>query len=386
VELSELSGRRKDETPARSRGVVTLTAVEVYGPRVEDLAGGMEMQPGSASGALARASQRDRKDRTSHEQRLALEQRLAQVEAGGRTEEGEKMMPGTDMVLIVPTVQRERKDESQTPPFRRERSMRRRATLATVALAVAAALAGQASFGQGEYRNIETQLVRKYREANGYYEKAKVRFANKDFRRALKELDTCLGIIPEFADAHLMLAKIYYSEKDFPKALTEVLLAKTGFGSTAGLIEKVQQDRRFELRKRQELLEQSLSSLRAELLRTPAGQQHTIQGQIARAERDKADIDRELFEPIPNLSQLPAEYFFFHGNVLLRLQQYTEAAAQYDEALKINPGYADAANNLASLYYSAHQYEQALAILKRVEAKGATVNPELKKAIQDALK
>jgi tetratricopeptide (TPR) repeat protein len=67
------------------------------------------------------------------------------------------------------------------------------------------------------------------------------------------------------------------------------------------------------------------------------------------------------------------------------MQKFPEAIAKYDDALRIDPGYADAANNLASLYYSAKQYQKAAEVLSRVEAKGATVNPELKKAIADAL-
>ena len=83
LELSELSGRRKDETTARLRELLTLIGVEVYGLRVKDLAEGMRMNPGSASRALARASQREREDASFHEQRLALEERLAKLDASG---------------------------------------------------------------------------------------------------------------------------------------------------------------------------------------------------------------------------------------------------------------------------------------------------------------
>jgi len=81
LELSELSGRRKDEAAARLRELLTLIGVEVYGLRVKDLAEGMRMNPGSASRVLARAAEREREDRTFHEQRLALEERLAKLDA-----------------------------------------------------------------------------------------------------------------------------------------------------------------------------------------------------------------------------------------------------------------------------------------------------------------
>jgi REP element-mobilizing transposase RayT len=83
LELSALSGRRKDETTTRLRELLTLIGVEVYGLRVKDLAEGMRMNPGSASRVLARAAAREREDRTFHEQRLALEERLAKLDTSG---------------------------------------------------------------------------------------------------------------------------------------------------------------------------------------------------------------------------------------------------------------------------------------------------------------
>jgi REP element-mobilizing transposase RayT len=83
LELSALSGRRKDETTARLRELLTLIGVEVYGLRVKDLAEGMRINPGSASRVLARAAEREREDRTFHEQRLAFEERLAKLDASG---------------------------------------------------------------------------------------------------------------------------------------------------------------------------------------------------------------------------------------------------------------------------------------------------------------
>jgi len=83
LELSELSGRRKDETTARLRERVVLIGLEVYGLRVKDLAERMRMNPGSASRVLARAAERDREDASFHEQRLDLEERLAKLDASG---------------------------------------------------------------------------------------------------------------------------------------------------------------------------------------------------------------------------------------------------------------------------------------------------------------
>jgi hypothetical protein len=83
LELRGLSGRRKDETTARLRELLTLIGVEVYGLRVKDLAERMRMNPGSASRVLARAAKREREDVSFHKQRLHLEGRLAKLDATG---------------------------------------------------------------------------------------------------------------------------------------------------------------------------------------------------------------------------------------------------------------------------------------------------------------
>ncbi|MBK6403571.1 MAG: hypothetical protein IPF66_00185 [Holophagales bacterium] len=57
---------------------------------------------------------------------------------------------------------------------------------------------------------------------------------------------------------------------------------------------------------------------------------------------------------------------------------------QYELALKANPGYGEAANNLAALHYSARRYDEAAGVVKEAEGRGVVINPELKKAIEAA--
>lgn len=261
--------------------------------------------------------------------------------------------------------------------------------LLTAILAVAVATTGRVGLGQSgksEYRNVDSQLMRKYRDANAYLEKAKTCYGKKDIEGTKKNLDASFGLISEFGDAHLLMAKVHYGEKNYPQALIEVTKAKTGHEATAGLMERMQQDRMSELRKRRQEKDESLTDLRARLARVPPEQQYAIQDQISRLERDKQDIDRIVDAPPVNMSQVPAEYFFLHGNILLRMQRHAEATDQYNEALEINPSYAEAANNLASLYYSTRQYDKAMALATKAEAGGVPFNPDLKKAIESALK
>jgi tetratricopeptide (TPR) repeat protein len=80
-----------------------------------------------------------------------------------------------------------------------------------------------------------------------------------------------------------------------------------------------------------------------------------------------------------------AEYFLVHGDVLVGLKRWNDAVMQYHEALRIRPGYADAANALARVFYLSRRYEQAKVVLRNAEAAGARVDAELRKAIEEKL-
>jgi tetratricopeptide (TPR) repeat protein len=83
--------------------------------------------------------------------------------------------------------------------------------------------------------------------------------------------------------------------------------------------------------------------------------------------------------------EIPADYFYLHGNIFFKIKRYKEAHEQYQEAIKINPKHGNAYNNLANLYYIAKQYQKALDCLNLAEAHGAKINPEFKKAILKAI-
>jgi Tfp pilus assembly protein PilF len=239
------------------------------------------------------------------------------------------------------------------------------------------------AFAQQGTNTVDISTVQAFKAANTSYGKAVDAFTKHNYEKATRELEASLQKVPEFSDAHLLMAKISYMQKDFQKALQEIEKAKSGFASTTLLVVRLRYERIDDLQKRRSLKQETVNTLRAEYTRSPS---NDLLAKVQQAEQVLDDIDRQLFEPPPQPESIPAEYYFLHGNVLLRLQKLTEAVAQYEQALKIAPTYADAANNLAGLYYGARMYAKALEVLEAAEAKGITVNTELKKAVQEGLK
>lgn len=80
-----------------------------------------------------------------------------------------------------------------------------------------------------------------------------------------------------------------------------------------------------------------------------------------------------------------SEYFVVHGRALARTKSWNDAVMQFHEALRLEPGSADAANGLAEVFFVSRRYEQARVVLRNAEAAGAKVDAELKKSIEEKL-
>ncbi len=258
--------------------------------------------------------------------------------------------------------------------------MNRASIVFALATGIAAIAIAQSPRTQGQ-NVMDVQMVKRFKDVNPQLVKARELIAKRDLAKAKEALEGILANVPEMSEAHFLMAKVLYGEKNYPESLASMEKAETTFASFGGLMMKMDEDRRSELQKRRVQQEALISDLKGRPQPLPLALQATLD----RAEQLRSDIDRQLNESRPEALEVPAEYPFFHGNIFLRQQKYPEAAAKYEEALKADPKYADAANNLASLYYSAKQYQKAQQVLARVEAQGMAVNPELKKAITDAI-
>lgn len=80
-----------------------------------------------------------------------------------------------------------------------------------------------------------------------------------------------------------------------------------------------------------------------------------------------------------------AEYYVVNAEALVRLKRWNDAVMRFHEALRLAPANAEAANGLAGVFYLSRRYEQARAVLRNAEGAGATVDAELKRAVEEKL-
>ena len=87
-----------------------------------------------------------------------------------------------------------------------------------------------------------------------------------------------------------------------------------------------------------------------------------------------------LYNP-ENPFAVPVEYRFLHGNCLYRLGHLPEAMEQFRLAVKADPGYAPAWNNLVALLLESGDRAQARTELARAEATHVVLRPALRTAV-----
>jgi glyoxylase-like metal-dependent hydrolase (beta-lactamase superfamily II)/TolA-binding protein len=225
---------------------------------------------------------------------------------------------------------------------------------------------------------IDKTFIRKYKLANDHFSKLKKYFVKKDLEKAEKELRKCLEIMPRHVKSHYFLSQILYQKGDFQQALKHIEAAESNslvIGHTLrGIIEVSTHNMR---RKKQELRKwfdaaQNAGSQDGSCAAIPI---------LREVKSELREIEGKQQRSTASLEQVPAEYFYAHGNVLFKMKRYKEALHQYIKTIAADPSHGKAYNNLANLYFMAKRYDIALNCLEKAEQNGVEINPKLKAAV-----
>jgi len=242
------------------------------------------------------------------------------------------------------------------------------------------------SFGQKHFYMKEKEMYEKFKMANKIFLKGKGYFLKRNYKKSEKELKKCIETMPEHVEAHFYLSQVLYKKEEFQKALEHIEKAKENFELMADLFAYVYQQYMAQLREQIDIINSNISILQDKLSKTTNPDTHrSLEDQITSLESKIGIVKSKLTEPVPPSDSIPADYFYFHGNILFRLNKHQEAFREYLEATKKNPQHGNAYNNLANLYFMGKEYQKALDCLNQAEANGAEINLKLKKAILEAL-
>jgi tetratricopeptide (TPR) repeat protein len=200
--------------------------------------------------------------------------------------------------------------------------------------------------------------------------------AEREFREAVK-------IDPLYDAAFYGLGQVYMATKQFDAAVKAYVAARDAFKSAtaAEALVSVSSDRR--LRDQIDALKDNERSLSRQMAasRNPAAQAaiDRLRDQIQQME---GRLHRSGGPPPP----VPAGYSMALGSAYFRLNQLPDAEREYKAAIDVDPGFGEAHNNLAVVYFVTGRVVEAAGSLKAAEKAGFRVNPRLKDDVDAAMK
>jgi tetratricopeptide (TPR) repeat protein len=238
-------------------------------------------------------------------------------------------------------------------------------------LAIAGTLGATGAFGQS---NTNDHAILK---AQHFAAKGSVALRAGNFNAALPWFRKALEAVPSFPDAHMGLGHVALREHSYETALASYQSAERGY---AALGEAIFRRRLVEYDDAQEQIQnlrQELIEMRARANR--AGTNENEPGLVAvRMEQAIAHLEMIKRPDLADIEVAPPEVPFFIGNALMYLGRYSEAIEKWTSAIRRDPSFAPAFNNLAVALWKTGHVSEARACVVRAEALGVVTNPAFK--------
>jgi protein O-GlcNAc transferase len=190
---------------------------------------------------------------------------------------------------------------------------------------------------------------------------------------AEKMFKQALTILPEHSEAAFCLGLYRYKSKDYQAALEYFESAKSNYLNWQALI--------LENQLEQKSIAQEVATYILLVERYPDPNVDMAGLSEFRERMRYAEDLKHMEGPSAQPTDIPAEYYFYAGNCLMKLQRYFEAFDEYMKVIEISPEYGEAYGNLAILYYMAEDYPDSWLALQMAKKYSAHVNPDFEKAL-----
>lgn len=228
-----------------------------------------------------------------------------------------------------------------------------------------------------------------FKKATQFFANGKSLFDKKEYEKSLKYFSKCIKQLPIHADAYFYTSQIQYISEKYPEALKSIENAKDYFKKFADIKTNTQLEYFDQLRDEKQKIETDLIDLKAKLANTKptsTSNKTALESAIDAASNNLSLIQERLKSQIPEVMKTPANYYYVHGNILIKQKKYDESYVQFIKAVETDPGHGEALNNLATLNFMAKRFKEALYFINQAEIKKLKINKKLKEAIEDSLK
>jgi Tfp pilus assembly protein PilF len=232
----------------------------------------------------------------------------------------------------------------------------------------------------------EDEILQRFEPAEALYLRALDYFQRQNLAASRVEVEKCLGLMPEHAEAHYLLARIYARLGADRRALSQVDKAETYFDYLAKVRSREQEKKRMEIRGLRDDQNALLAELKENLVQcSDASLRRRILTQIQEVEKIRDSLNDRLAFPLPPEPRIPADFYSFHGDILRRLNKPEQAEVEFRKAILADPMRIDSYNRLARFHFDCGRPGKALEILEQAELMGLAVDEKLKRSVLKAL-
>jgi len=228
-------------------------------------------------------------------------------------------------------------------------------------------------------QDSDAAVFQRYRSLDATIDQATRAVGAGRFEEAHKLLQPCLQRQPDHFEAHFLLARMAYEARDFEGVLAHLDVAERSLA----LLNRRYRDLIDYLKARIEVEEQIARSNLDAVSSRVTDPTSCVAPFLAALEREIEAVQARKgpLHDFENPYGVPVGHRFLRGNALYRLGRRDEARAQFRQAVAIDPGHANAWNNLLALHLEVKDPASARADLQRAEAARVAIRPELRQAI-----
>jgi TolA-binding protein len=210
------------------------------------------------------------------------------------------------------------------------------------------------------------------------YQSGRLSLQHEAYEEAEKQFRAAIGLDPLLAPAHYGLGQVLMATRRFADAVTAFEGARDahrrGLSRALAEVAKADQQRDNEIRD----LRDSIRQIETGQLKYASPQDITrLEQRIQTLEQEKSRSRTQV-----TLGEPPAEFSLALGSAHFRTGALPAARQAYLDALKAQPGFAEAHNNLAAVALQMGDLPEARLHLKEAERGGFPVNRKMKAEIE----
>ena len=219
-------------------------------------------------------------------------------------------------------------------------------------------------------------IFQRYQAVESAIDKAAKEVQAHQFDEAKKLLDPVLKQVPDHAGAHFLLATMAYGSRDFAGALDHIETSERSLKDLDQRYTKLLVDMKTKDEAEARDVETSMDSIVSGGFDGATDILSADQARLGYLKAKNGEFSKHAVS-----FAVPSVYSFLHGNCLYRLGRTSEAAAQYQLAVRSDPANAKAWNNLINLYRETKDFDRARKTLAEAEAAAVVIQPKLKQSV-----